>query len=37
MKVVLAPVYVAVNVIGRFKVRFVPDFVTLAVAILIEH
>jgi hypothetical protein len=37
MKVVFAPAYIAVNVIGRLKVRFVPDFVTLAAAILIEH
>jgi hypothetical protein len=31
------PVYAVVNVIGRFKVRFVPDDVTLAVPAFIEH
>jgi hypothetical protein len=36
MKVVFAPAYAAVNVIGRLKVRVVPDFVTLAAASLIE-
>jgi hypothetical protein len=37
MKVVLAPANAAVNVIGRFKVRFVADAVTVAAAVLIEH
>ena len=37
MNVVFAPAYAAANVTGRFKVRFVPDVVTLAVAMLIEH
>ena len=37
MKVVLAPEYAVVNVTGRFKVRFVPDVVTVAVARYSEH
>src|SRR5580704_7218053 len=37
IKVFFAPAYAGVNVVGRFKVRFVPDGVTLAAATLIEH
>jgi hypothetical protein len=35
--VVFAPAYAVMNVTGKFKVRFVPDVVTVAAAILIEH
>jgi hypothetical protein len=36
--VFLAPANVAAEkAIGRFKVRFVPDVVALAAAMLIEH
>jgi hypothetical protein len=35
--VLFAPAYAALNVTGRFKVRFVPDEVTLAAAAFIEH
>jgi hypothetical protein len=37
IKIVFAPPYAAVNVTGRFKVRFVPDEVTVAAPALIEH
>jgi len=37
MYVLLVPAYAAVNVTGRFTVRFVPDGVTLAPAAFIEH
>ena len=37
MNVVFAPAYAAVNVTGRFKVRFIPDVATVADTILIEH
>jgi len=32
-----APAYAALNVTGRFKVRFVPDVVTVAAARFSEH
>jgi hypothetical protein len=35
--VVFAPVYAAVNVTGRFKVRLFPDVETVAPATPIEH
>jgi len=37
MSMPFAPVSAAVNATGRFKVRFIPDVVTLANPILIEH
>jgi hypothetical protein len=37
MKMFFVPAYVEANVIGRFKVRFIPDDTTLAAAALIEH
>ena len=37
MKVFFTPANAAVNVTGRSKVRFVPEDVTLADAILTEH
>jgi hypothetical protein len=35
--VFFAPAYAAVNVTGRFKVRFIPDVVTVVAARFIEH
>jgi hypothetical protein len=37
MEVVFAPAYGAVNVTGRFKVRFVSEIVTVAAPALIKH
>ena len=37
IQMLFAPAYAAVNVIGRFRVRSMPNGVTLAAAALIEH